>query len=367
MTGGSAGGERGFRVVVDDAGLRPAWDAFLESREEADLLQTWAWGEVTAARGERPVRIALLRDERLVAVAQLLVRRAIAGRAVAYAPHGPVWLREDPEATAILRATLDAIRAVGARERAILVKVDPRSVEDGDDERLAAILRGLGLRRSPHDLQARTTRLIPLNGGGEALRAGWDTKARSRVRRAAEAGVTVEVQRVPDAEGIAALAGLLGATAAAAGFRTHDAADFRRIADALAPDDRWRLAVARHEGAPVGVAATPRLGNRAFYLYGAIRRGPEAAGLFPSYAALAGAMDGLAADGVRTIDLWGVVESGEPDADPSWAGFSEFKRHFKGRSLAHPGTFDLVISPPWDAVRTLAERARGARRPGRRA
>jgi lipid II:glycine glycyltransferase (peptidoglycan interpeptide bridge formation enzyme) len=356
-----------FYLVIDDPALRTSWDAFLEPRPEADLLQTWSWGEVAGARGERPVRLGVFRDGELVAVAQVLVRPAFAGRSVGYVPHGPVWRREDPEAEAILVAVLAGLRAVGIRERAILVKLDPRSVVEGDAARLEGLLRARGLRRSPFDLQARTTRLVPLNGGGEALRAGWDTKARSRVRRAAEAGVEVDFQREPDPAGIAALAELLGATAAAAGFRTHDEADLRRVAAALAPDDRWRLAVARHAGEVVGVAATPRLGDRAFYLYGAIRRGPEGGALFPSYAALAGAMEGLAADGVREIDLWGVVESDAEDGDPSWAGFSEFKRHFKGRPLAHPGTYDLVVARGWDALRARLEGLRAmAGRRGRR-
>ena len=306
-----------FYLVIDDPALRTSWDAFLEPRPEADLLQTWSWGEVAGARGERPVRLGVFRDGELVAVAQVLVRPAFAGRSVGYVPHGPVCRREDPEADAILVAVLAGLRAVGIRERAILVKLDPRSVVEGDAARLEGLLRARGLRRSPFDLQARTTRLVPLNGGGEALRAGWDTKARSRVRRAAEAGVEVDFQREPDPAGIAALA--------------------------------------------------DRLGDRAFYLYGAIRRGPEGGALFPSYAALAGAMEGLAADGVREIDLWGVVESDAEDGDPSWAGFSEFKRHFKGRPLAHPGTYDLVVARGWDALRARLEGLRSmAGRRGRR-
>jgi lipid II:glycine glycyltransferase (peptidoglycan interpeptide bridge formation enzyme) len=72
-------------------------------------------------------------------------------------------------------------------------------------------------------------------------------------------------------------------------------------------------------------------------------------------------MEALAADGVATLDLWGVAEPGDATADPSWAGFSEFKRHFRGMPLAHPGTWDLVVSPMWNAVRNRLERARHIR------
>ena len=67
----------------------------------------------------------------------------------------------------------------------------------------------------------------------------------------------------------------------------------------------------------------------------------------------------LAADGVRTFDLWGVVEPGDPEAEAEWAGFSGFKRQFGGQPLRHPGTFDLVIDPLFYRLRDLRERIRG--------
>lgn len=341
---------------------RVRWDAFVEARPEADVLQAWSWGDVTAPAGERPVRIAALRGGEIVGVAAILVRASVAGRAVGYVPHGPVWLREDPDADAILRALVEGIREAGRAERAIVVKLDPRAVPGSDAAGLTSALAALGLRRSPHDLQARTTRIVPLGGGGDALRAGWDTKARSRVRRAAEAGVEVVVHRTPDAVSIHAFHELLAATAQGAGFRTHELAHFERIAAAFAPQGRWFQAVASWEGRVIGSVVTPRLGDRAFYLYGAIHKAPETRDLFPAYAGLAGAMEALAADGVATLDLWGVAEPGDEGADPSWAGFSEFKRHFRGAPLAHPGTWDLVVSPMWNSVRNGLERVRDARK-----
>ncbi|HEY5628703.1 MAG TPA: peptidoglycan bridge formation glycyltransferase FemA/FemB family protein [Candidatus Limnocylindrales bacterium] len=361
------GARAAIRVERASAADRARWDAFVEARPEADVLQTWAWGDVTEPSGERPVRLVARRGDEVVGVAAILVRASVAGRAVGYVPHGPVWRRDDPDADAILRAMMAGIRRAGREERAIVVKADPRAVPGEDAAALATLLANLGLRRSPHDLQARTTRIVALNGGGDALRAGWDTKARSRVRRAAEAGVEVVVHRGPDGPSLRAFHEFLAATARNAGFRTHDLAHFERIAAALAPDGRWYQAVTSYEGRVLGSVVTPRLGDRAYYLYGAtaIHEAPETRDLFPAYAGLAGAMDALAADGVATLDLWGVAEPGDEGADPSWAGFSEFKRHFRGEPLAHPGTWDLVVSPAWNAVRTGLERVRDARASGR--
>jgi lipid II:glycine glycyltransferase (peptidoglycan interpeptide bridge formation enzyme) len=101
---------------------------------------------------------------------------------------------------------------------------------------------------------------------------------------------------------------------------------------------------------------TPRVGDRAYYLYGASLREAGLEHAFGSDAAMAAAMAALAADGVRTLDLWGVAEPDDPNADPSWAGFSLFKRRFGGTPLRHPGTFDLVVDRPLYLVRDARER-----------
>jgi len=57
------------------------------------------------------------------------------------------------------------------------------------------------------------------------------------------------------------------------------------------------------------------------------------------------------------------VEADAAGADPSWAGFSAFKRTFGGQPLRHPGTFDLVLDPPWYRVREWRDGVRGERGP----
>jgi lipid II:glycine glycyltransferase (peptidoglycan interpeptide bridge formation enzyme) len=62
------------------------------------------------------------------------------------------------------------------------------------------------------------------------------------------------------------------------------------------------------------------------------------------------------ADGVKSLDLWGVAETDDTEADPEWAGFSMFKRGFGGVRLAHPRAMDLVVSPSWYRLRDWRER-----------
>ena len=59
---------------------RPAWDAFVASRPEADLLQAWGWGESTALADEPPIRILVEDGGRVRGLAQVLMRSAGFGR-----------------------------------------------------------------------------------------------------------------------------------------------------------------------------------------------------------------------------------------------------------------------------------------------
>jgi lipid II:glycine glycyltransferase (peptidoglycan interpeptide bridge formation enzyme) len=45
---------------------------------------------------------------------------------------------------------------------------------------------------------------------------------------------------------------------------------------------------------------------------------------------MAAMLKALQADGARFVDMWGVVEPDDEEADPSWKGFSDFKRTFGG-------------------------------------
>lgn len=344
-------------ATADD---RPAWDAYVAARPEADPLQAWAWGEANATAGERPARVVATVEEGTVrGVAQLLVRSAGFGRTVVYVPHGPLWDRDAPDAAGILEGLVAGIREQAKAERAIVVKVDPRASPDSGGGDLAGQLGTLGFTAARHDLQARTTRIVDLLDGGDELLATWDKDARNLVRRSAKEGVTTTTHREGDPTAIAAFHGLLEATSSRAGFRIRSVTFLETLARELAASGGWFLTLALLGERPIAGAVALRTGDRAIYAYGASLREPELRHANGAYAALAATMRALADDGVRTLDLWGVVEPGDAEADGEWAGFSAFKRQFGGEPLRHPGTFDLVIDPLFHRLRDLRERLRG--------
>lgn len=348
---------RGVRVRPAAAADRPLWDDFVARHREADPLQSWAWGECAALAGEPPLRLlAVTADGTLRAIAQALVRPAGLGRSVAYVAHGPIWERDAPDGDELLGAMLDALRQSVRKQRGIVVKLDPRALPGAAD--VTPPLRRYGLRAG-EDLQAPTTRIVDLLDGGDALMAAWHADARRLSRRAEREGVTVEIDRIGDAEAIRVFHELLVVTAGRSDFRARSREFLQLLAGEFAARDGWYLGVARAEGRPFAGMAMPRIGDRAYYLYGASLRDAAYKHKYGPYALMAALQRALAADGASSLDMWGVVEPDDPRADPAWEGFSAFKRTFGGMPLRHPGLFDLVTDPLWYGLRELRQRLLG--------
>ncbi len=363
MTGAATGPATGPAAAITVAraqpGERAVWDAFVEASPSADHLQAWGWGEVTALTGERPVRLVARNTAGVVrGVAQVLVREAAFGRRVLYAPHGPAWNAAADDGGQVLDALLAGIRETGRAERGIVAKLDPRAVlgAPAGETPLRDDLLARGLRPARADLQARTTRVLDLAQGREALFASLEKDTRNLVRRATKEGVATRVLRDADREAYTGFAGMLAATGRRGGFRVRSREALLRLADEFAPRGGTYLVVAELGARMIAGCLAVRVGGRAFYVYAASLRDEALRHAYGAYAALWALCEALVADGAECLDLWGVAEPGDSTADPDWRGFSLFKLGFGGVPLRHPGTFDLVLSPGWYAVRDLRER-----------
>ncbi|MGC8634553.1 MAG: lipid II:glycine glycyltransferase FemX [Candidatus Limnocylindrales bacterium] len=346
-----------IRVRVGTEADREAWDAWVAALPSADPLQAWDWGTVAATGSERPVRLVATDEAgRVRGVAQVLVRDTAAGRRVLYVPHGPAWETDAADGPAVLAALLGALRDLGRAERGIVLKFDPRATADVPAAEIRSQVLRQGARMARADLQAVTTRVIDLRPGPGQLLAGLEKDTRNLVRRSAREGVRPRVVRGADRAAYSAFADLLAATGQRAGFRVRPRAAFEAIGATFASRGDACLVLAELAGRPIAGCLALVAGRRAYYLYAASVRAPELRHAAGPYAALWACIEALAADGLESLDLWGVAEPGDPAADPAWAGFSLFKRGFGGALLRHPGTFDLVLARGWYAIRDLRER-----------
>jgi lipid II:glycine glycyltransferase (peptidoglycan interpeptide bridge formation enzyme) len=339
---------------------RADWTAFVASRPEADVLQSWAWGAAGSGEpGERWSRLVVVDGGGHVrGAAQVLARSTSFGRSILYVPHGPLWDREASDAAEVLAHLVTGLKAHARSRRGIVLKLDPRASGDATvDAAIGRVFLTTG-RLADHDLQAPTTRIVDLGALDDPV-AGWSKDARAEARRAEREGTTATIDRSADAAALDVFHALLSETSRRSGFRIRSRAFLGTLAEALAASGDWFMAIAEHEGTPLAGAVAPRTGDRAFYLYAASVRDKELSRKRGPYAAMAALQRSLREAGTASLDLWGVREPDDEAVDASWEGFSFFKRRFDGRPLRHPGTFDLVIDPTWNRIRDLRERIRG--------
>jgi peptidoglycan pentaglycine glycine transferase (the first glycine) len=337
------------------------WNAFVASRPEADVLQSWAWGEAGAGEPEEHWSRLVVVDGtgHVRGLAQVLDRATSFGRTILYVPHGPVWDRAGKDAAEVLARLVTGLKAHARERRGIVLKLDPRGVGDATADAVVRRVFGSTGQPATHDLQAPTTRLVDLQANDDPV-AGWGKDARAEARRAVREGATVTIDRVGDPSALDAFHALLAETSERQGFRIRSRDFLGRLAEPLVARDDWFLALAEHEGRLLAGAAAPRTGDRAFYLYAASTRDRELARKRGPYAAMAELQRALREAGTASLDLWGVREPNDDTVDASWEGFSVFKRRFGGTPLRHPGTFDIVIDPTWNRIRDWRERLRSA-------
>ena len=178
---------------------RADWTAFVASRPEADVLQSWAWGEAGAGEpDEHWTRLVVVDGGGHVrGLAQVLDRATAFGRTILYVPHGPVWDRDASDAAETLARLLTGIKAHARSRRGVVLKLDPRAT--GDAVADAAVRRAIlaNAKLATHDLQAPTTRIVDLSEHDDPV-MGWKKDARAEARRAEREGTSVSIDRTGD-------------------------------------------------------------------------------------------------------------------------------------------------------------------------
>lgn len=343
--------------------------AFNRSRPAVSFLQTPAWGRVKS--DWRSESLGWFDDRGEQVGAGLVLHRQLPAvrRSLAYLPEGPVidWTADDlaswldPMAAHLKRGGAFAVRigtpVVARRWGAETIKAaiaDPatpslsHTVPDEIDHRATRLrnrLRGLGWRPPAADEgfaagQPRFVFQLPVGGRtDEQLLAGMNQLWRRNIKKADKAGVVVEVGTVHDLPEFHAL---YVETAERDHFTPRPLSYFRTMFEALLGEDpgRIRLYLAHHQGDLVAATTWVRVGEHAWYSYGASStakrdvRGSNAV----QWRMMRDARDA----GATLYDLRGITEGLEAD-DPH-LGLIQFKVGTGGEAVEYVGEWDLPLN-----------------------
>jgi len=319
-----------------------SWNRFVEAAPYHSFPQLWEWGEIRAAAGWRPIRLAIgPAGGEPVAGAQLLLRAVpLTGWHLAYVPRGPIGALDDPATRAALHS---ALRALGRDEKIATVRADPEA-RPGTPYGQALLVAPW---RAAPKVQPPTTRIVDLSVGEGALRAGLKRKHRQYVSKAERTGVTIErFDGSSDAGAIGpALADfnrIYGLTARRAGFVAREPRYYERVWSTFAPTGRVRLSFAVLNGERVATLFHFTCAERAVESYGGMT--DPGADARANYLLKWTAISDFARDGFRIYDMWGLATG----------GIRRFKEGFGGEEIEYVGARDLSLRAPVDAALRIA-------------
>jgi peptidoglycan pentaglycine glycine transferase (the first glycine) len=309
------------------------WDTFLSNISNPHILQTPAWGRLKADFGWQLVHVASR-----ISGAQILIKRIIPGINFAYIPKGPVgkdWDQLWPEVDDICR-----------KHHCAFLKVEPdvwenedRAPNDGHHPVPA------GFISNQHSIQPLRTLIVDLTMDEAHLLGRMKQKTRYNINLALKKNIIISPQNELDS-----FYDLMKITGQRDQFGIHSLAYYQRAYQLFHGNDQCQLLLAEYNRQPISALIVFRIGNRAWYFYGAssnLQRDK-----MPNYLLQWEAIRWAKSQGCIQYDLWGVPDTDHNTLEANFAsrkdglwGVYRFKRGFGGRLMRGQGPWDRVYNP----------------------
>lgn len=357
--------------------------AFNATRTAVSFLQTPAWAQVKSEWGHESLGWFDETGQQVGAGLVLYRQLPRVKRYLAYLPEGPVidWASTDIGAwltpmrqhlkrkgafgirvgTPVVarRWEADTIKAAIADEGVSRLSDAPPDEVSRTATRLRNSMRSLGWRPPPDDEgfaagQPRFVFQLPIGGRTEEqLLAGMNQLWRRNIKKAAKSGVTVTQGSIED---LPAFHALYRETAERDRFTPRPLRYFSTMFEALLAEDpdRLRLYLACHEGDLVAATTWVRVGEHAWYSYGASSNAKR--DVRGSNAIQWQMIRDARAAGATVYDLRGITQG--LAADDPHLGLIQFKVGTGGAAVEYLGEWDLPINRAIYAAFTLYLRRR---------
>jgi len=316
------------------------FNAYIAVAEKGHFLQSYEWGELKAKTGWEPLRLVAEDDGVIKGAISILKRRLpLPGKAIFYAPRGPVV---DAGDWTVFDALLAFIRRIAPQHGAIFLKIDPDiPVSDRattDYLQRAGFISG-AKGENFEAVQPKFVFRLDISRDLDDVFADFASKTRYNIRLAARKGVTVVSGA--DKELLPAFYEILQETAARDKFLIRSYSYFDDMWELFVRGGKARLFMAEHEGKYIAGTLAFILGRKAWYLYGA--SGNRYRNVMPNYLLQWEMIRWAKACGCTMYDFRGV--SGDLNPDNPLYGLYRFKKGFNGDFVEFIGEYDLPLSP----------------------
>ncbi len=333
-------------MKIIDATDQKKWDKFVTSHDDANFLQSWAWGDFHEARKKTVVRrIALDNDDKIIASYVGQVETAKRGTYMAIAG-GPIM---DWSNKKLREAVFADIKEQAEKNHCVFVRIRPQIVEN---EKNRALFRQLGLKPAPMYLSVEYAGILDISKSEEEILAGASQGLRRKIRKAQKNNITVTTSTDP--KEIKTFYKIQLETAARQKFVEFSEDFLRKQFEAFAKYDEVKLYTAKLGDEILAQNFMIFYGNEASYHYGvSTELGTKYSGAPLLHMQ---AMRDARERGIKRYNFWGITA--ENDTKHRFYGVSQFKRSFGVEELIYLHAHDLIIKPAQYKLTYLLEKTR---------
>lgn len=322
------------------------WETTLRLFPEANLLQSWQWGEVAEQLGHKTIRFIVVGEETFGAMS-CIVKDAKRGRYLEV-PAGPLI---DWSNGGLVEAVVAKLRSVAQENRCVFVRMRPQLEESAEHQDL---MKQLQAKPALMHVAADHTTIIDVGADEQTLLAQMRQQTRYEIRRATKRSVIVD--QIDPLSNIDQFHELQMQTASRQNFFPPSLKFLTALCDKFG--ENIRLYRAQKDGTLLNLALVIYFGNEIAYFEAAstvdARREPG------SYAIIWNMILEAKREGYRYVNLWGTAPPDSPNH--RYAGVTTFKRGFGGKDATYISAHDLPIQPFRYAITRAFEGIRKRRR-----
>lgn len=308
----------------------------------APFHQSFFYGEWQKKMGREVRRFKAEKNSETIACFQLIKYPLIFNKSYFYIPHGPVFKNHLEKY--FLDEFYKTIKQLLKKEGAVFARFDFYPKTSSDFKHPGFI------KTPPHSyhssaLQAKVDWHINLEKPSEQILAEMHPKTRYRIRLAEKRGVTTEIVRGKDmAKYFDVFYNLMRETAIRGKFALHPKKYYQSIFDDAAQNKAIDLVLTIYQGEILTTYIVVYYGDTAFYPLGASNRTHKE--LMPAYLGHWRAILEAQKRGCKFYNM-GAFDAGQKIAHGDWAGITEFKTRFPGKTVEYSDFYDIVAEPFW--------------------
>ncbi len=333
------------QITIKSIENKKEWEDFVLSKNEANFLQSWSWGEFHKTLEKTIERIGFYENEKLVGVMLSVIEPAKRGKYLTI-PGGPIINWENKDA---VNAFATLIKQIAKENNCVFVRVRPQLKQDDFSKNL---FKNLGFIKAPTHLHAELTSQLDITKNEEELITQMRKTTRYEVKKAIKENIKITVST--DEKDIKKFYDLQIETSKRQKFIPFSYKFLYEQFRVFAENGNALLYRAEFENKLLAQAFVIFYGKEAVYHYGAsTQEGRKYPGAY--LIQWEGILEAKKR-GITRYNFWGVAP--ENKSNHRFSGLSLFKRGFGGEDFEYLHAQDLVINRPKYLLNYIVESLR---------